>query len=109
MALVLKLVADIAYEGPHSLLFHVPAANEHYLDALEEDPDLMKLVGDCYTSGSYKDVRCRAFLRKDHASAFTQNSGEKEKVADISSSRSVYHCAQKAWKTGTDQSGDATT
>ncbi|KIL63638.1 hypothetical protein M378DRAFT_164328, partial [Amanita muscaria Koide BX008] len=86
MALVLKLVANIASEGPHSHLFHVPAANEHYLYALQEDSVLMKLVGECYTSGSYKDVRCHEVLRKNSTSAFTQNSGEEDKLADISPS-----------------------
>ncbi|KIL68319.1 hypothetical protein M378DRAFT_158863 [Amanita muscaria Koide BX008] len=92
MALVLKRVAQVASEGPHSHLLHVPAAEDHYIDALEEDPDLMKLVGDCYTNGSYKDVRCLAFLRKNPASAFTQNSGENDNVVDISSSHSGAHC-----------------
>ncbi|KAM6501263.1 hypothetical protein JOM56_004277 [Amanita muscaria] len=93
MALVLKLVADIASEGPHSHLFHVPAENEHYLYALQEDSVLMKLVGECYTSGSYKDVRCHV-LRKNPTSAFTQNSGEEDKLADISPSHSA---TEKAW------------
>ncbi|KAM6495554.1 hypothetical protein JOM56_008260 [Amanita muscaria] len=94
MALVLKRVAQVASEGPHSHLLHVPAAEDHYIDALEEDPDLMKLVGDCYTNGSYKDVRCLAFLRKNPASAFTQNSGEKDKLVDTLSSHSA---TEKAW------------
>ncbi|KIL63609.1 hypothetical protein M378DRAFT_164281 [Amanita muscaria Koide BX008] len=94
MALVLKRVAQVASEGPHSHLLHIPAAEDHYIDALEEDPDFMKLVGDCYTNGSYKDVRCLAFLRKNPASAFTQNSGEKDKMVDISSSHSA---TEKAW------------
>jgi hypothetical protein len=55
MAIVLKLVGEVASEGKHSHLFHVPAANEHYI---EEDPDLLRVVGEAYTSGSYKDVRC---------------------------------------------------
>jgi len=55
---VLKLVGEVASEGKQSHLFHVPAANEHYIVALEEDPDLLRVVGEAYTSGSYKDVRC---------------------------------------------------
>jgi hypothetical protein len=58
MAIVLKLVGDAASEGKHSHLFHVPAAIEHYIVALEEDPELLRVVGEAYTSGSYKDVRC---------------------------------------------------
>ena len=58
MAIVLKLVGEVASEGKHSHLFHVPAANEHYIVALEEDADLLRVVGEAYTSGSYKDVRC---------------------------------------------------
>jgi hypothetical protein len=64
MAVVLKLVGEVASEGKHSHLFHVPAANEHYIVALEEDPDLLRVVGEAYTSGSYKDIRClsKSFL-----------------------------------------------
>jgi hypothetical protein len=58
MAVVLKLVGDVALEGKHSHLFHVLPAIEHYIAALEEDPDLLRVVGEAYTSGSYKDVRC---------------------------------------------------
>jgi hypothetical protein len=58
MAVVLKLVGDVALEGPYSHLLHVPAKNEHYIAALEDDPGLMKVVGDSYTSDIYKDVRC---------------------------------------------------
>jgi hypothetical protein len=58
MAVVLKLVRDAASEGKHSHLFHVPPAIEHYIAALEEDADLLRVVGDACTSGSYKDVRC---------------------------------------------------
>jgi len=58
MAIVLKLVGEVASEGKHSHLFHVPAANEHYIAAIEEDPDLLRAVGEAYTSGFYKDVRC---------------------------------------------------
>ena len=58
MAIVLKLVGDVASEGKHSHLFHVPPANEHYMVALEEDPELLRVVGEAYTSGSYKDIRC---------------------------------------------------
>ncbi|KIL63642.1 hypothetical protein M378DRAFT_12062 [Amanita muscaria Koide BX008] len=105
MAWVTKTVADVAFEGPYSHLFHVPA-HENCLGALK-DSVLMKLVGDCYTNGSYKNVRLHGasilalvainfsnisaspgFLLKNPASAFTQNSGEKDKVADIFSSHS---------------------
>jgi hypothetical protein len=58
MAIVLKFVGDVASERKHSHLFHVPAAIKHYIAALEEDPDLLRAVGEAYTSGSYKDVRC---------------------------------------------------
>ena len=58
MAIVLKLVGHVASEGKHPHLFHVPPGNEHYIAALEEDPDLLRVVGEAYTSGSYKDVRC---------------------------------------------------
>jgi hypothetical protein len=58
MTLVLKLVGDVTLEGKLSHLFHVPPANEHYIAALEDDPDLLRIVGEAYTSGSYKDVRC---------------------------------------------------
>jgi hypothetical protein len=58
MTLVLKLVGDVMLEGKLSHLFHVPATYEHYITALEEDPELLRVVGEAYTSGSYKDVRC---------------------------------------------------
>jgi hypothetical protein len=58
MTLVLKLVGDVTLEGKLSHFFHVPPAIEHYMEALEEDPDLLRIVGEAYTSGSYKDVRC---------------------------------------------------
>jgi hypothetical protein len=58
MAVVFKLVGDVASEGKHSHLFHVPAAIEHYTVALEEVPELLRVVGEAYASGSYKDVRC---------------------------------------------------
>ena len=58
MAIVLKLVGEVAAEGKLSHLFHVPATNEHYIAALEEDLELLRVVGEAYTSGSYKDVRC---------------------------------------------------
>ena len=58
MTLVLKLVGDVASEGKHSHLLHVPPAIEHYIAAFEEDPDLLRVVGEAYTSGFYKDVRC---------------------------------------------------
>ena len=56
MAIVLKFVGDVASEGKHSHLFHVPPAIEHYFAALEEDTDPLRIVGKAYTSGSYKDV-----------------------------------------------------
>jgi hypothetical protein len=58
MAIVLKFVGDVASEGKHSHLFHVPPAMEHYIVAFEEDPELLRVVGEAYTSGSYKDIRC---------------------------------------------------
>ena len=58
MAVVLKLVGEVAMEGKYSHLFHVPAATEYYIVALEEDPDLMRVVGESYMSGSYRAVRC---------------------------------------------------
>ncbi|KIL63618.1 hypothetical protein M378DRAFT_24971 [Amanita muscaria Koide BX008] len=91
MGCVLNLVADVVSQGPHPHLFHLRAANE-CIDALEEDSDFMKLVGDCYTNGSYKNVRCHEFLLKNPASAFTQNC--ENKVANTSSS---YSATEKAW------------
>jgi hypothetical protein len=58
MAMVLKCVGEAAWEGKQSNLFHAPAALEYYNAELEEDPDLLKVVGDSYTSGSYKSVLC---------------------------------------------------
>jgi len=58
MVYVLKLVRDVTSAGKHSHLFHVPPAIKYYMEALEEDPDLLRIVGEAYTSGSYKDVRC---------------------------------------------------
>jgi hypothetical protein len=58
MAVILKLVGDVASEGPQSHLLSVPAAYEHYIGALEENPNLMKLVGDSYKNNSYKGVHC---------------------------------------------------
>jgi hypothetical protein len=46
MAVVLNFVGDIASEGKHSHLFHVPPAIEYYIAALEEDPDLLRIVGE---------------------------------------------------------------
>jgi hypothetical protein len=57
MAVVLKHVGDVASESTHSQSFHVPGS-EQYIGLLEADPDLMKLVGESYTSGSYNAVRC---------------------------------------------------
>ncbi|KIL63636.1 hypothetical protein M378DRAFT_662372 [Amanita muscaria Koide BX008] len=90
MVWVLRTVADVAFEGQYSHLFHVPA-HENCLGALAKDSDLMKLVRDSYTKGSYKDVRCYGFLLKNSASS---NSVEKDKMADISSSHSA---TEKAW------------
>jgi hypothetical protein len=50
MASVLRLV------GSASPQFCVPAKFD-YIGAIDEDADLMKLVGDSYLSGSYKDLR----------------------------------------------------
>jgi hypothetical protein len=58
MAYVFQIVGEVASEGPNSHMFYVSAETRHYIDALEQDPVLMKLVGDCYTNGSYKDLRC---------------------------------------------------
>ena len=58
MAHVLQIVGVVASEGPYSHMFYVSAENHHYTGLLEQDPVLMKLVGDGYTNGSYKDLRC---------------------------------------------------
>jgi hypothetical protein len=58
MAMVLELVATVGSEDPQSHLFHVPFKVAHYVRALEEDPDLLKLVGEAFMTGSYKYVRC---------------------------------------------------
>jgi hypothetical protein len=57
MASVLNVVCDVLSQGPRSDSFHPPASNQAYIDALD-DPDLLELVGDAYTSDSYKSVRC---------------------------------------------------
>jgi len=57
MAGVLKLVGDLASEGSVSPQFRVPANFDDYVQAIDEDPDLMKLVGGSYLSGSYEDLR----------------------------------------------------
>jgi hypothetical protein len=57
MAGVLKLVGDLASEGSASPQFRVPVKFD-YVEAIDEDPDLMKLVGESYLRGSYKDLRC---------------------------------------------------
>ncbi|KIL66156.1 hypothetical protein M378DRAFT_10426 [Amanita muscaria Koide BX008] len=96
MAWVIKTVAEVAFEeeGPDLHLFQIKPF-EDYLYAVEEkDSVLMKIAGDCYTTGSYKDVRHYGFLLKNPASAFNQSSGEKDKVADILSSHSA---TEKAW------------
>ncbi|KAM6501265.1 hypothetical protein JOM56_004279 [Amanita muscaria] len=90
MVWVLRTVAGVAFEGPYSHLLHATADLE-YTCALANDLDLMKLVRDSYTKGSYKDVRCYGFLLKNPASS---NSVEKDKMADISSSHSA---TEKAW------------
>jgi hypothetical protein len=56
MAGVLKLVGDLASEGSASPQFRVPVKFD-YVEAIDEDPDLMKLVGKSYLRGSYKDLR----------------------------------------------------
>lgn len=53
---ILKTVADVACEGPHSRSLRNPLGHE-ILYALREDPALMKFIGDCFTNGSYKNVR----------------------------------------------------
>ena len=57
MAIVLKLVGEVMLEEKLSHLFHLPGTNEHIV-ALEEDPELLRVVGEAYTSGSYRDVCC---------------------------------------------------
>ena len=54
---ILDTVAHVACEGRHSRSLRIPPRREG-LDALKEDPALMKVIGDCYTNGSYKNVRC---------------------------------------------------
>jgi hypothetical protein len=100
MSIVLKHVAEVASKGPHSHLFHGPDPRITSF-ALKENPALMKLVGDCYTKGSYKDIRCLGapilpspvainfsnicafpeFLRKKPASAFTQNCTSSHRIS----------------------------
>lgn len=58
MALVLKFVGEVVLEGPNSTLLRAPTEIEYYIGALEDSPDLMKLVGDAYTNRTFKDVRC---------------------------------------------------
>jgi hypothetical protein len=53
MAIVLEHVGDVASESTNSQSFHVPGSAQ-YIELLEADPDIMKLVGESYTSGSYK-------------------------------------------------------
>jgi len=62
MAFILLLVGEDAREGSQSHLFHVPNDINYYIQALEEDPDLMKLVGNSYATGSFKAVRCLGTL-----------------------------------------------
>lgn len=90
---ILKTVADVACEGPHSRSLHNPLGHE-ILYALWEDPALMKFIGDCFTNGSYKNVRSLEFLRENPVSAITPRSDEKDKMADVSSSHSA---TEKAW------------
>ena len=51
---ILETVAHVACEGRHSRSLRYREGR----DALKKDPALMKLIGDCYTNGSYKNVRC---------------------------------------------------
>ena len=44
-------------QGPHSYLLQVPNLRISN-SALKEDPAFMKRVANCYTKGSYKNVRC---------------------------------------------------
>jgi hypothetical protein len=57
---ILNAVSSVALEGPHSHM--VSTSFELNIQAFDSfghfDPKLMKLVGDCYKKGSYKDVRC---------------------------------------------------
>jgi hypothetical protein len=89
MAIVLNVVCEVLSQGPRSNLFHPIGVIKQYTDALE-DPYLLELVGDAYTSGSYKYVRCLGtyfshmfqfnysnlvileFLRKPHVSLPSQ-------------------------------------
>jgi hypothetical protein len=67
MAIVLEHVGDVASESTNSQSFHVPGSAQ-YIELLEADPDIMKLVGESYTSGSYKAVRClgKSFCMPKH-------------------------------------------
>ena len=58
MAFILKHVVQVASEANHSHLFPASATTDDYNVALENDPDLLRVVGECYKSGSYKSVRC---------------------------------------------------
>ncbi|KAM6501249.1 hypothetical protein JOM56_004263 [Amanita muscaria] len=90
MAWVIKTVAEVAFEeeGPDLHLFQIKPFDDYLGAVAEKDSVLMKIAGDCYTTGSYKDIRHHGFLLKNPASAFNQSSGEKDKVADILSSHS---------------------
>jgi hypothetical protein len=50
---ILNTVSLVALEGPHSHMVSPSFSRQVF-----KDPKLMKLVGDCYKKGSYKDVRC---------------------------------------------------
>jgi hypothetical protein len=54
---ILKVVIDVACKGMHSHSLRIPPENELF-QALQEVPALMKLIGDCFTNGSYKNVCC---------------------------------------------------
>jgi hypothetical protein len=57
MAGLLTIVGKVAFENPQPHLFRV-LSYEDYIDALAEDPNLMKLAGESYMSSSFKAVRC---------------------------------------------------
>lgn len=53
MTEVINTVRSVASEGPHSHMIATGFERKIFKDA-----ELLKLVGDCYKKGSYKDVRC---------------------------------------------------
>jgi hypothetical protein len=95
MGYILKYVADVAAQGPHSHLLHDPAEQRYYVEVLEDDPDLLKLVGEAYTSGSYKDVRClgtsfcSTSIPAVHIVWALRTSPKNSRLRDVSSSHSV--------------------